>query len=262
MVFVNAANLDMVLSSDAPGSPDSQGSAAMDESDSEAESGTALDADDDMPFPLEGKFRSERDRMEIMAMSDLQRESILAERAAENDRRNQDRQLRRMLQAQEKSKAADGKKRKAGLADLEDDASRRNKVKSVKSERLESYVRQREQRNQQRRKDEVNRTNGRRSMSAGSRGTSRDADGDSEPEYDDRVPVREDPPTFRDFDLVRIGRSNFSKVCFYPDFQEAINGCFARVSIGADRSTGQNIYRMAQIKGMLRVFFGPLKDDS
>ena len=225
----------------------------MDESDSDAESDAAPGSDDDVLFPIEGKFRSERDRAEIMAMSDLQRESILAERAAESDRRNQDKQLRRMLAAQERTKAAEGKKRKAGSADLEDGDSRRSKVKSVKNERLESYMRQREQRNQQRSKAEAKRSRRGRSASASSRGTSRDADGESEPEYDDRVPVRDDPPAYRDFDLVRVGRSNFAKVCFYPDFEEAIKGCFARVSIGMDRATGQNVYLMAQIKGMFRA---------
>ena len=220
----------------------------MEESDSERESSPAL-SDDDVLYPLEGKFRSERDRAEIMAMSDLQREEILAERAAEIDRRNQDRHLRRLLQQQEKSKALDGKKRKAGAADLDDDSRKTIRVKSAKSERLESYVRQREQRNQQRQRNEARRARDRRSDSIGSRGSDRDAEGESEPEYDERPSVRDEPPVYRDYDLVRVGRSNFAKVCFYPDFEDTITGCFARVSIGMDKATGQNIYRMAQIKG-------------
>ena len=67
----------------------------MDESDSE----DGLDFDHEAPlYPIEGKFRSEADRAEVMAMTEIRREEILAERAAEVERRVQDLQLKKILQ--------------------------------------------------------------------------------------------------------------------------------------------------------------------
>jgi len=86
-----------------------------------------------------------------------------------------------------------------------------------------------------------------------------DAEGESEVEWDDpkargarrssSAPRDEAPAELTDYDHVRLGRDNFAKVCFYPGFEKAITNCFARISIGPDKVTGQNVYRLAQIKG-------------
>lgn len=241
-------------------------------SESDSDTSPAADVDDDgQLFPYEKQFKSEKDKVEIMSMSEVQRESILAERAQLQERKLQDIHLRRILQAREnaESKAADKKKRKAGAADLEDTQRKSSRQKTTlggrkvgeSSDAMEAYKRQREQkglRDEQRRREGEERRE-RKARGAVDDGFSdADADGESEVEWDDgrpkagrrspSLPHDEQPADLKDFEHVRVGRDNFARVCFYPGFENAIKNCFARISIGVDKATGDNVYRVAQIK--------------
>ena len=261
-------------SSSTPASPNSLQSAPM--SESEAEDSPVGDVDDDGPiFPIDNKFYSEKDKAEIMAMSEVQRESILAERAQLLERKQQDLTLRRLLQGYQakegdKSKASDQKKRKAGAAELEDVQRKSSRQKTTlggrkvgeTSDAMEAYKRQREQkglRDEQRRREGEQRKERKRRGSFDDGYSDADADGESDVDFHDSkpgaerrstsVPRDEQPADLLDYNHVRIGRDNFAKVCFYPGFENAIKQCFVRISIGTDKQTGQNIYRVAQIKG-------------
>lgn len=230
-------------------SPRSPAPDAMGDSEADA---PASPADEDAPlFPLEGKFLNSSDREHILALPEIERETILADRAAEVTRKQQDLQLKRALAVtREKAKSH---KRKAAAADLEDDGARRNnrpKVEKTGKSALDAYRQAREERGAG--KKTVDTPRRRRDSRSPSTASDRDADGESEVEYADTYnePKRDEPPPeLRDFERARVGRSNFAKVCFYPDFENAVKGCFARVSIGPDRQTGQNMYRMAQVRG-------------
>lgn len=219
----------------------------MDESDSDA--GGDLDgSDDDILFPVEGKFRDEKDRKEIMALPEIRREQILAEREEEAMRKRQDIQLKRLLQRQEQdAQRADKKKRKAGSTDFDESPRKSSRARTKQNDALEGFKRHREQALKDREKAADRRR--RRTPSASQ--SEEDAEGESEVEWDDGARKSKDEPAaeLHDFERVRVGRSNFAKVCFYPGFEDAIKGCFTRVSVGMDRATGQNVYRMAQIKG-------------
>ncbi|KAF2099721.1 plus-3-domain-containing protein [Rhizodiscina lignyota] len=227
---------------------DSLGSGAMDESDSEADAPGEPD-DDAVIYPVEGKFVDADDKAKIMAMPELQREKILAEREDQALLNRQNAQLKRLLQrqVQEAQVKAEKKKRKAGAADLDDSPRKSARAKTKPTTEIERFKRVREERLKEREKDAD-----RRKRRSTSRRSSQDAEGESEVEWDDGVRQgarNELPPDLRDFERVRIGRSNFARVCFYPKFEETMTGCFARVSVGMDKATGQNVYRMTQIKG-------------
>ncbi|EKG14556.1 Plus-3 [Macrophomina phaseolina MS6] len=214
----------------------------MEESDSDA---AMRDVDEDSnPYPIEGKFISWEDKSRIMNLSEVERESILAERAAEIERRNQDLKLKSLMQ----SKKSSEKKRTASAAELDDGG---RKSTSSRKAALEAYTRDRQRKMDQRSR----RDHGSRSRSASSERMQSDidAEGESDVEYADypsKSPAKDEPPPeLKDFERVRVGRSNFAKVCFYPGFEHYLIGCFARVSIGLDKSTGQGVYRMCQIKG-------------
>lgn len=223
----------------------------MDQSDSEADAAASPGEDEAPLYPVEGKFTSTSDRAHILGLPEIEREEILAERAAEVTRRQQDLQLKRALAAtREKAKSH---KRKAAAAELEDDSSKRSsrpKVEKTGRSALDDYKRAREQREQG--KTRVDTRRDRREDRTPSSASDRDADAESEPEWAEPMSdnKRDEPPAdLKDFNRCHVGRSNFAKVCFYPNFESAIKGCFARVSIGPDRATGQNMYRMTQIKG-------------
>jgi len=185
-------------------------------------------------------------------MTEIEREEILADRAAETQRRAQDKQLKKLLSAQ-RNGIDDGKKRKAGAADLEDSGRKSSRQKTKVSENLEAYKRQRELKGAQRAKGEEDRKRGIRSASAEREDDDYDERSvrqDSEVEWADErrsSPKKDEPPPeLRDFERTRTGRSNFAKVCFYPNFENAIRGCHCRVNVGMDAGPK---YKMGSIKG-------------
>ncbi|ODM16431.1 hypothetical protein SI65_07938 [Aspergillus cristatus] len=236
-------------------------SASMSESDSEAESSPDVDGEGPM-FPYDKLYYSAKDKQEIMAMPEIQREEILSERAQQVDRHNQDIALRRLLASREREEARQAKKnkRKASSAGIDDVQRKSSRQKTTLGGRkvgeasgaIEAYKRQREQkgkRDELRRRDpgkDVGRT---KDESA----SEDDAEGESEVEWDDRdrspSPPKDDPPAeLRDIQRARVGRSNFAQVCFYPGFDDSISGCYVRVNIGPNRDTGTNEYRLCLIK--------------
>ena len=252
------------ISSSTPASPNSLQSGPMSESDSD--SSPADDAGVDGPmFPVENKFKSEKDKKEIMALSEVQRESILAERAQLLEDNWQNQHLRRLLQAQQ-SKSAD-KKRKA--ADIDDSPGNRKSSRQKTtlggrkvgetSAAIDAYKRQREEkglRDQQRRREGANRKKRQERSSSGNRYSSADADGESDIEYDDGKynKVEEyksrnaQPADYNDVRRATLPRRVFAEYCFYPGFGEAVKECYVRLP-NAPSKTGEMTYQLALVKG-------------
>jgi RNA polymerase-associated protein RTF1 len=233
----------------------------MDESDSDSDGRANFDDAD--RFPLEGKFMNAADKADIMAMPEIKREELLAERAQQVERDRQNRALRQLLNARDAGNKS--KKRKAGAADLEETnrktSRQRTKVGGGKvgeaSSGIDSLKRARAEKDdrQRRRQEDRDRNADRR---GGRDYSDVDASGESDVEWDtskpkraSHSPVPRDAPLaeLRDVERVRVGRTQFALVCFYPGFNEAITGCFVRISVGASKETGENLYRMAIIKG-------------
>ncbi|KAI9039345.1 RNA polymerase-associated protein [Aspergillus affinis] len=241
-------------------------SASMSESDSGSDSeGSDHGAEDDGPiFAYDKLYHSSKDKEEIMAMPEIQREQILSERAQQVDRHNQDLALRRLLASREREEARQAKKhkRKASAANLEDGNRKSSRQKTTlggrkvgeTSDAIQAYKRQREQKGK---RDELRRRDpAPKDQKARSRDdpiSDDDAEGESEVEWADRdrspSPPKDDPlADLRDLNRARVGRTNFAQVCFYPGFEDAISGCFVRVNIGPNRDTGFNEYRLCAIK--------------
>ena len=216
----------------------------MEESDS--------DRDDDPParepgtlYPLEGQYIDLKDKQRILSLPQLEREQILGARLEELSRLNFQEELRRRA-------ATNNKKRKADSEEPEDSRKSSRQVKPKRNAALDAYTQAREQRGQQRQRDDDRRRDRHRSGSPGGDGSDIDAEGEEDVDWDNdrKSPERQDlPVTLRDVESIRIGRGFFSKVCFWPGFEEAMTGAFGRVGVGQQR--GQTVYKMAQIKGKL-----------
>ena len=245
-----------------PSPPASLGSDAMSESASPPEQAPASPVDDGPMYPLEGKFTSAADRAHIMSLPEIDREALLAERASENLKRQQDLQLRKALAATQA--AASKHKRKAAAAHLDDDGgarkSKREKADRTGRSALDDYKKAREAKGAERTGRFDTKPGRRRDSRSPSSASDRDAEGESEVEWATEPVRREEPADLRDFERCRVGRSNFAKVCFYPNFEATMKGCFCRVSIGVNRETGQNMYRMTQIKGEISYLVTILGD--
>ncbi|KAI5297882.1 hypothetical protein KEM56_004465, partial [Ascosphaera pollenicola] len=236
-------------------------SASMSESDFE---GGSIDGDDDLkpPFPYEKYFYSAKEKEEIMALPEIQREEALSERAQAYERHLQDIALRRLLATREREEAAKSKKKRKGLSDLEDSPRKSTRQKMTVggsrkvgevSNALEAYKKQREQK-EKRDKARKREAPGKRKPHSDDEAES-DSDRDaSDVEWDEAnrrsvTPPRDDPPAdLHDLNRARIGRSGFSQLCFYPGFDEAISHCFVRLAIGFNKSLGRNEYRLTEIK--------------
>lgn len=236
--------------------PRSLGSDAMDESSDENEpepDAPADEDDDDGPlYPLEGRFKNETDKAYILSLPEVEREEIFYRRETEMLRRQQTLQLRQKLQEHERVKERlDGRsKRKAGDADLDDDSRRAVRPKTEREKAMEDLKRSRANKTKDNlRRDAARPSRRSRSRSAGS--SEKDAEGESEVEWDDRArkAPREQPlAQLPDIEQVRMGRSRLANYCFYPGFEEVVTGSFARVNVG---NAGQGpVYRLALIKGL------------
>ncbi|KAK2019196.1 plus-3 domain-containing protein [Colletotrichum eremochloae] len=250
--------------SSAPGSPNSIGSAAMDESDSEAEPQRAgHDDDEEDKYPVDGMFKSLAEKEQVMAMREVERESLLAERQAEIERHRQNRMLRQLVSKQEnEEKKQKLKKRSADAADLEDTSHKNSRPRTDgKTSAIDTLRRARAEKSDRARRREEDRQKGTRSPHDDYRDQDSDEGGDWEERdrrrhHKSRSPEEEivsrelPPPDIRDFERVRVGKSRFAEYCFNPGFDAAIVGCYVRISIGPDPKTGQDEYRMARIQAI------------
>ena len=236
----------------------------MSESEGEG-SGADTNEKDLSIFPVDGKFYSEKDKKEIMELSEVRREGILAERAQILERKQQDQVLRRLFDGYKADKSDDPKKRKAGAAELEETQRKSSRQKTTlggrkvgeTSDAMIAYKKQREQKGvlAEQRKTEASDRRARK----GSAESDVDADGESDVDWagksksavPDPTPHFDEPADLHDFERIRVGRAQFGQVCFYPGFEKAIQKCYVRVSIGLDKDTQENVYRLAQIEGVM-----------
>ena len=239
----------------------------MSESDSDA-SPARGDGSGGPIFPIDNKFYSEQDQRKIMALSQLERESILADRAQIYERNQQDQHLRRLLQTRGNAdtKMTD-KKRKIGAVDLEDSPRKSSRQKTTLGGRkvgetsaaIDAYKRQREEKNlrdQQRKRDGANRKDRRARSSSEKRYSSADAEGESEVEWDDgKLKVDESkfrntqPADYNDIRRVTLARGVLADYCFHPGFGEAVKDCYVRIPSKMKGVGGMN-YEVVLIKGM------------
>jgi RNA polymerase-associated protein RTF1 len=247
----------------------------MDESDSDSDSpqtksrGAApTDGNDLNKYPVDGLFISHAEKAEIMAMREIEREQKIAERREEMDTIRQNMMLRHLA-----SQPSDNKKRKANAADLEESTSRKATRVRTKGDRdneptskIDSLRRAREERKDRIQQRELENDRRKRRSPSYRRSMSRDSGDGSDVEWADtkkhrsRTPEQKETPEaeLRDVERIRVGRTRFAEVCFYPGFEEALTGCYVRINIGPDRDNmaAGDVYRMAVIKGLCTPLCG------
>lgn len=238
------------IRSSAPSSPNSLESAPMDESDSDAEPAPRVGGtDEDDKYPVDGKFTSEAERAEIMAMREVDRERILAERMDEVERQRQRRRLRQMIEETERRNVK--KKRSADTAELEEGQRKASRQRTGKGNESAMDTLRRARAEKAKRKEDKTRG---RDYSPARRDSDEGESGDDFSRARSRTPEKEEekeapPAELKDFERVRLGRNEFAQVCFTPGFESAITGCYIRIALGPHPETGVEQYRMAVIKG-------------
>ncbi|CUM53625.1 uncharacterized protein AC631_00808 [Debaryomyces fabryi] len=224
-----------------------------DEGDEEIE-----EEEDDLvnPYPLEGKYKDEEDRENLLAMDEIQREQTLFERTQEMESYNEKKYLQQRMKQQQQATGGAKATRSS------------NRTKPTgKSSKLDKLSELRKQREQKSRKES------RRDYDDYSDEGEEDDDDergfieDDEDEYgygEDEVvwgsgtsskfkKRSNERAKLEDVNRTRVGRSILLKHCFYSDFTETIIDCFARINIGMDKRTKQPMYRMVQISDVKNI---------
>lgn len=223
--------------------------------------------DDAELLALAGGESSSDENPTIMALPEIEREAILADRAQTRERKNQDQHLRKLLQAREAD--AKASKRKAP-ADLDESPRKSTRQKTTlggrnageASKMIEDYKRQRKERglkSQQRKAGNLARQQQRpRSSDSGSY-SSADASGESAMDWEDGKTKAEEelfrttqPGDYNDFRRITLSRFFLAEFCFTPGFEEKIRGCYVRLpQKSATSGTVPTAYQLVQIQGVI-----------
>ena len=213
-------------------------------------------------FPLEGKFYNDKDKREILSMSEARREQLLAERAEQVEQSLFNRKLLERHNDAEKERLKGNmgvpKRKVTDDHDLAKQPPRKvNRKRAEANDRLDNYKRQRNEREEKRQSHSTR--GGLKSSPFKDTGASGDsASEDARGDFDDSPAPTHAPqsskselePSLRDFHLCSVGRSNFADYMFTPHFEDKVKGCYVRVNLGPNpRDRGTFDYRMACIKG-------------
>lgn len=177
-------------------------------------------------YPLEGKYKDQADMQKLLAMEEIDREAVLAERAAQIERAQQDRHLRNLLKSRNAADKANG------LATGSGSSTRR-------SARTKSMPKKNEETTKRGKLDELKKIREERSTRAAGSGKPDRGDDDGPKrrsladEDEERPGFAEDLYTTKkeqreiqvsDVNRARIGRTGLGKLCDYPGFEDAVRG--------------------------------------
>ncbi|ODQ82116.1 hypothetical protein BABINDRAFT_6724 [Babjeviella inositovora NRRL Y-12698] len=216
------------------------------------------------PYPLEAKYKDWQDKAAIEAMDEMERERILFERSDEMEK-YQERLylLDRSRKAQKVASESD--------EEMTERTSRAKKVKdSAKSDKNAKLNELRKQREKKSRRDQARNDDDYsgeeesedeyadglqddyedEEYGAKPRRGGYDADKDVEwagkSSYASRNLYKVDA-TLLDVKKIAVTRADFAKYCFHPGFKEVFQSCFAKVTVGFNKHTRTNEYRLVQI---------------
>lgn len=229
---------------------------------------------EEIPFPLEGKYKDEQDRIHLESLPEMERESILFERSQVMQKYQERKLLREHARTIKERQRQSGKKVRSSAR-----SSRTTGHTDIKESKLSELKKQRAKKSggYESKESEEDYESGESDYDYGrDRYGSEEEDGEEayeeEDDYDpgfsrkksrgrssyadDEVEWAEDEELDRetnlpDYNKVQIGRSFVAKFCFYPGFNKIIEGCYGRVNIGTDKHTGESMYRMVKIE---RIF--------
>ncbi|KIM22495.1 hypothetical protein M408DRAFT_332883, partial [Serendipita vermifera MAFF 305830] len=214
--------------------------------------GSDIDDDDAdaNPYPLEGKYKDEEDRMRLNDMPEMEREQILAQRQDEMQSRNDKFNLSKLLAAQDlngsmadDSVAQAAKRKRLLTGSAREKAHTRDALKAnrkAKEERRAHHTVGDNQSSRARRRD-----SGSSDMDTGSD----EPDEPSSKRDEVRKPnVEEKKLTVQDLNRIQLTRTQLAKECMKPWFGDYVRGTWVRYLIGS--KDNQPVYRVCEVKAL------------
>jgi RNA polymerase-associated protein RTF1 len=216
--------------------------------------------DEDMfvnPYPLEGKYKDEKDRAVLEAMPEIERESILFDRSQEMQQYNERRYLAQRARDR-KQEEKDTVRRTSGRDKTSGPTSKKSKLSELKQKRQEKH-RRAEGRVGYQQESSESEEESRSELESGSEENldeyETDAEKSTKRRGTEKVEWAESKPqkeiTVNDINKIQWGKTLFSKFCHNPGFEEVVVGCFVRVNIGFNREKQTYVYRACQVKRLV-----------
>ncbi|KAL6946247.1 hypothetical protein ACO0RG_000393 [Hanseniaspora osmophila] len=254
------------------------GSYGNDDEDREEEEEEEEESMESAPYPLEGLYKNEDDREEILSKNEIEREQIVFQRSEEmktyRERkmlRERAKQIRRDQQRIQSSSNRKGQKSTRSTEAVSAKDIRSSKLNELKKQRAKK--RNQVEYGSEDEDNEYGSDDYTPAKTVKSRKGRYDDEEDEEDDYyeeDDEdqyypgsgdrrgntteVEWAEDEyeadrdASIEDFNKLKLGRQFVDKFCFYPEFNKIVQGCYGRVNVGVDKHTGAPTYRMVKIE--------------
>ncbi|KAF8153059.1 hypothetical protein B0H34DRAFT_722097 [Crassisporium funariophilum] len=248
-----------------------------------------VESEDEMedPFPLEGKYKDEADRRELLSMTEIRREEILSERDEEKQRLKNQRAISDMVKQQQRGGASG-----AGDDSVSRAAKRQHTARGAtkeKAQRLDELKAKRKAKDDKKR-TKVNESPSQRQERSSSPQDMDISDSESEDGQISKMELEEErlnnfisgheprskkggrggkddadtapvdvQCTLADLEECRLTRDKLVKHCEKPWFQDYVTGAWVRFLIGQEN--GQAVYRICEIKNLAPDLVKPYKID-
>ncbi|KAF9201458.1 RNA polymerase-associated protein rtf1 [Haplosporangium sp. Z 27] len=199
-------------------------------------------------------FGDAKDRAELMAMSEVDREQILFERAKKRTHLLDHRQVAKRLKRQEE---ANRNSRKGSGSASRDSARRSTRAKDSKtgSTKALADLKKAQERKRARRSHSPE-PKRRRKGSVDYSDKSETPSSDDEPDYDSEPEKKKSsksvvrkPAVLEELNSIRLSRDRLEKWCYSPFFKDTVVGCYVRLLLGPDQNR-QPVYRITEIIGV------------
>ncbi|EJU03942.1 plus-3-domain-containing protein [Dacryopinax primogenitus] len=205
-------------------------------------------------YPLEGKYKDEKDRETLLDLNELEREGILAQRLEEQQRHLDSIKLERMHKIAMGQATSDDEEAVSKAAKRKHIAPGTSKTKAKKLDELKAKRAAHAAR--------AKREESRRALSdSGSGSDMEESDEEEEGQVTrwdeeeqkrqgrDSKDEKEKKLEKEDLEKVRLGRDLIEKWCCMPKFEDLVKDCWIRFLVGPG-DKGQNVYRVCQIVGL------------
>lgn len=199
------------------------------------------DEEDANPYPLEGKYKNERDRAELESMPEVEREAILFDRSQELQKFNE----RRMLRERAKQNKLQNEQRSSRSKKVKESAqSVKSSVRSKLKQQREKKSRKTSEYYDDEEEEEESEEDGYDFGDIEEDDYEPDFQAGSQVEWAETSKRRD--VELKDINAIRTGHSIAEKFCFYPNFDEVIIGTFGRIRVS------RNEHRMVKIDEVVK----------
>ncbi|EWC48868.1 hypothetical protein DRE_00173 [Drechslerella stenobrocha 248] len=226
------------------------------------------DDDDDVGptlYPYQQYYKSAADKALVDSLPELEKETIIAERADELSKQEEARQMR--ARAREQKRQAEKQKKKEAKAllasatrrSMRGESTTKKNAESKKNAQLSELIKKRDEKNARKAGGAGDADKSKRRRRESPTRSEGEEDEDSDSQERPAWASQEKPSSsakkgseeagIADIKLLIVGRSTIAKYWAHPGFEDATVGCFARVCIGNHPDTGKSVYRLCIIKG-------------